>query len=316
MSVHQTAPLRGAQSRSGAPRKRRSTMKTREALSGYLFASPMFVGFVLVVLVPMVSVIFFSVQEYSPVLGTSIFVGAENYAKVLSDPVLPQIMLATLIFAGSLVPIGVIGALGLALLVNQKLRGINIFRAIFFAPTLISIAAWAIVWQFMLQNNGAVNGILQVLGLNTVNWLHEPVTAMISVVIVQAIKGFGINMMIFLAALQSVPNELIEAGRIDGAGKWTIGTRIVLPMVSPEILMVSMLMVIGAFKTFAQVLLLTAGGPGYSTTLFAYYIYQQAFTANNFGYAAVLALLLFVILLTLTGFMWQLRKRVVFYESE
>ncbi len=119
-----------------------------------------------------------------------------------------------------------------------------------------------------------------------------------------------------LAALQGVPKDLVEAAKIDGAGRWTIARKITLPLISPEILMVTILMTIGAFKTFQQILLLTQGGPGYSTTVLAYYVYQKAFQQNDFGYASALALLLFVILLVITGLTWQLRKRVVFHESD
>ncbi|PZF82181.1 carbohydrate ABC transporter permease [Jiangella anatolica] len=302
---------------SGPPaRKPWLTQPRRELIAGYLFTSPQVIGYFAVVVVPMVALFWYSFQEFSALSGRSEFAGTENYQRLLDDPNLPTVLRSTGIFVIGLVALGVPLALFLAVLVNQRIRGIRVFRAIFFAPALVSVAAWVIVWQFMLLPDGAVNGLLRMISVDGPNWLREPVPAMVCVIVVQALKGVGINMLIFLAALQGVPKELTEAARVDGAGRLRTFRSVTLPMISPEILMVTILMTIGSLKVFAQVLLLTEGGPGYETTVLAYYIYRQAFGNGDFGYAGALSVLLFLVLVVLTGVMWVARKRVVFHESE
>lgn len=291
-------------------------MRSRERVAGYLFTAPMTLGYLLIVVYPLAMVIWYSVQEYHVLGGTFDFVGLDNYRHLLEDPRLRTVLMATVFFVAGLVPSGVILALFLAVLVNQRVRGVRIFRAIFFSPSLVSLAAWAIVWEFMLNPNGPVNGLLRVVAIDGPNWLREPVPAMASVIVVQLFKNVGINMLIFLAALQIVPKELTEAARVDGASRWVTFRKVTLPIISPQVLMVAMLMLISSFQVFAQILLLTEGGPGYETTVLPYYIYQQAFQQDNFGYASTLSMLLFVIILGATALMWRVRKKVVFYESD
>ncbi|MFB4284295.1 carbohydrate ABC transporter permease [Nonomuraea sp. MTCD27] len=298
-----------------AARRRHLNERRREALFGYLFTLPQLLGFLAFVIGPMIAVIWFSMTDYQALTGQSTFVGLDNLKHLAEDPKLPGVLRTTILFVALYVPAGLALGLVLAVAVNQKIPGIKWFRAVYFMPTLVSIAAWTIVWQFMLVPNGLINEFLRMLDIHGPVWLRDPDLALAAVIGVQLIKGAGLNMLIFVAALQGVPKELVEAARLDGAGRWTIARRVTLPMISPEILMVFILMTIGAFKTFQQVLLLTEGGPGTSTTVLAYYVYEQAFKFNDFGYASALALLLFLILLLITALTWQLRKRVVFHES-
>jgi multiple sugar transport system permease protein len=200
-------------------------------------------------------------------------------------------------------------------LLNQKLKGIVVFRTLFFSPVVVSLVAWTIVWGFLLQNNGGINGFLQMFGIEGPNWLRTPSTAMISVVVVQVFKNVGLNMILFLAALQGVPKELYEAARVDGAPPFKQFRRITLPMISPTILLTSIITIVGSLQVFAQIAVLTQGGPGLSTTVLVYYLYQQAFQFHFFGYGSTLSILLFVIVAVLTFAQWQLRKRIVFYEN-
>ena len=160
-----------------------------------------------------------------------------------------------------------------------------------------------------------VYGLLSVVGVTGPNWLRTGDGAMISVILMQVIKNVGLNMVLFLAALQGVPASLYEAARIDGAGAWRRFRSITVPLISPTVLLTSIITVVGSLQVFAQIAILTQGGPGTSTTVLVYYLYQQAFQFHQFGYGSALAMLLFAIVLALTLLQWRLRRRWVFHEA-
>lgn len=283
-------------------------------LSGYLFVTPQLLGYLVFVLGPLIAVFWFSLNDFNALRRTFSFVGAANYESILADPIFAEGVRNTAVFSAALVPLNLGLAMLLAVLLNQKLRGTVAFRTLFFSPVVISLAAWAIVWRFLLEADGGVNALVQLFGADGPNWLREPETAMVSVVAVQVFKNVGLNMVLFLAALQGVPEELYEAARIDGAGRWSMFRRVTLPLVSPVVLFVSILTVAGSLQVFAQILLLTEGGPGNSTLVLVYYLYKQAFQFSELGYASALAVILFLVALLLTIGQWQLRKRWVFHE--
>ena len=313
----------GAQARPGAapprdPRPRRRwvpSYSTRDQLTGYLFIAPQFVGIVLFVLLPLVLIFWYSFNEWNVLAGTFRFVGTENFEKLMGDPKLAPVLQATGIFSAGLVVLNLGLALLLAVLLNRRVRGITVFRTVFFSPVVVSLVAWTIVWSFLLQDNGGINGLLQVVGIDGPNWLREGPTAMASVIVVQVFKNVGLNMVLFLAALQGVPQEVQEAARMDGASDRVLFWRITVPLISPTILLTSIITIVGSLQVFAQIAVLTQGGPGISTTVLVYYLYQQAFDFHHFGYGSTLAILLFAIVLVLTIAQWQLRKRWVFYEN-
>ncbi|MFD7022018.1 carbohydrate ABC transporter permease [Promicromonospora sukumoe] len=286
----------------------------RDWLVGYTMVAPVVLGCLAFVVLPLGMVVWYSLHEWNVLANTFTFVGAENYQRMASDPGLTDALLATVWFSVGLVVVNIALALLLAVLLNQKLPGTTTFRTFFFSPVVVSLVAWTIVWSFLLQADGGINGFLSVLGAEGPNWLRHPTTAMIAVIIVQVFKNVGLNMILFLAALQGVPEELQEAARLDGAGAWRRFRSITLPLISPTILLVSIITIVGSLEVFAQIDVLTGGGPGNSTTVLVYYLYQQAFRFNEFGYASALAVLLFVIVLVLTLFQWQSRKRWVFHE--
>lgn len=291
------------------------TLRRRDQLTAYLFITPQLAGAVAFVLVPLVLVVWYSLHEWNVLANTFTFSGADNYRQLLDDPNVPHVLRATLFFSAGLVVVNLSLALLLAVLLNQKLRGTTFFRVLFFSPVVVSLVAWTIVWRFMLQDNGGINSFLDLAGIDGPNWLRSGGTAMGAVVVVQVLKNVGLNMVLFLAALQGVPVSLQEAARVDGAGPWTVFRRITLPMISPTILLTSVITVVGSLQVFAQIAVLTEGGPGTSTTVLVYYLYQQAFQFHAFGYGATLSVLLFLIVLVLTVVQWQLRKRWVFHES-
>ncbi|WP_347976891.1 sugar ABC transporter permease [Microbacterium sp. ProA8] len=299
----------------GPARRPWLTYQRRDALTGYLFIAPQLAGIVLFVLVPLVLVFYYSFHEWNVLAGTFTFVGLENVEKLFSDPQLAPVLTATGVFSVGLVVFNLTLALLLAVMLNRRWRGITVFRTIFFSPVVVSLVAWTIVWGFLLQDNGGINGLLAMVGIEGPNWLREGPTAMLSVIVVQVFKNVGLNMVLFLAALQGVPRELQEAARVDGANDRQIFSRIVLPLISPTILLTLIITIVGSLQVYAQIAVLTQGGPGISTTVLVYYLVQQAFDFHHFGYGSTLALLLFLIVLVLTIAQWQLRKRWVFYEN-
>lgn len=291
------------------------TMARRDAAAGYIFIAPQLIGIVIFVLIPVGLVFWYSLHEWNVLAGSFRFTGAANYQRLLNDPAIGEVMSVTAVFSAGLAALNMSMALGLALLLNQKLAGMVVFRTLFFSPVVVSLVAWTIVWSFLLQDNGGINGLLQMIGVDGPNWLRHPTTAMISVVVVQALKNVGLNMILFLAALQGVPRELFEAARVDGVPRFKQFYRITLPMISPTILLASIVTITGALQVFAQIMILTQGGPGFSTTVLVYYLYQQAFQFYLFGYGSTLSIVLLVIVGALTFIQWQLRRKFVFYEN-
>lgn len=297
------------------PRRPFLTVKRRDQIAGYLFITPQLAGIVAFVLIPLVLVVYYSLQKWNVLSGSIEPAGMANYQKLLSDPQMPAVLGATAIFSVGLVLFNIPLALLLAVLLNRRGRGIAFFRTVFFSPVVIAIVAWTIVWQFLLQDNGGVNAFLKLFGIAGPNWLESGPTAMAAVIVVQVFKNVGLNMVLFLSGLQGVPREIQEAARVDGASAGAVFGRITLPLISPTILLTVIITIVGSLQVFAQIAVLTQGGPGISTTVLVYYLFQQAFQFHNFGYGSTLAILLFLIVLILTVIQWQLRKRWVFYES-
>lgn len=291
------------------------TTRRRDVLTGYLFITPQLAGVALFVLLPVGMAVWYSLNDWNVFTGRQTFVGGDNYAALTSDPQLPRVLLATAVFSGGVVIVNITLGLLLAVLLNRRFRGVTLFRTLFFSPVVVSVVAWTLVWGFLLQDNGGINGLLDTVGINGPNWLQHGGTAMASVIVTQVVRSVGINMVLFLAALQGVPGELYEAARIDGASSRAIFARITLPLISPTLLLAGIVTVVGALQSFAQIAVLTEGGPELSTTVLVYYVFQQAFEFNDIGYGSTLALLLLSFVMILTLVQWQLRRKWVFYEQ-
>ncbi|MEU8005867.1 sugar ABC transporter permease [Catellatospora sp. NPDC049111] len=291
------------------------TGSRRDTLAGYLFIAPQLIGSVLFVFVPLGLVFWYSLHEWNVLADTFTFVGGENYQALADDPKLADALVATGFFSAGLVVLNLSLALLLAVLLNQRLRGTVFFRTVFFSPVVVSLVAWTIVWSFLLQDNGGINGLLETVGVDGPNWLRGEGTAILAVIVVQVVKNVGLNMVLFLAALQGVPANLYEAATVDGASRRRQFLSITVPMISPTILLTSIITVVGSLQVFAQIAVLTQGGPGTSTTVLVYYLYQQAFQFHHFGYGATLSVLLFAIVLLLTLVQWRMRRKWVFHES-
>jgi multiple sugar transport system permease protein len=290
-------------------------MGRADAATGYLFIAPQLLGVLVFVVFPVGLAIWYSLNDWNIFTGDMAFVGAGNYRAALEDPDLPSVLGATAVFSGGVVVLNLVLGLALAVMLNRRFRGSVLFRTLFFSPVVVSVVAWTLVWGFLLQDNGGVNGALAAVGVDGPNWLQSGPTAMIAVSVTQVVRSVGINMVLFLAALQGVPGELYEAARLDGASARTIFFRVTLPLISPTLLLTAIITIVGALQSFAQIAVLTEGGPGLSTTVLVYYVFQQAFSFNDIGYGSTLALMLLTFVMVLTVIQWQLRRKWVFYED-
>jgi ABC-type sugar transport system permease subunit len=302
----------------GAPARRRKrfwTLSRRDALTGYLFVAPQLLGVLVFVLFPVGLAIYYSLNDWNVFTGELDFVGGKNYSQLLDDPQLPEVLGATAVFSFGVVVFNIALGLALAVMLNRRFRGVTFFRTLFFSPVVVSVVAWTLVWGFLLQDNGGINGVLEQVGIAGPNWLQGGNTAMIAVIFTQVVRSVGVNMVLFLSALQGVPSELHEAARIDGASNRKIFTRITLPLISPTLLLTAIITIVGALQAFAQIAVLTKGGPELSTTVLVYYVFQQAFSFNDIGYGSTLALMLLTFVMILTVLQWQLRRKWVFYED-
>ncbi|HEV8634809.1 MAG TPA: sugar ABC transporter permease [Chloroflexota bacterium] len=294
-----------------------SGMQARDALWGYVFLLPWIVGLIVFFLGPIILSFALSFTQYD-VISPPIFNGLENYHKAFFDDELfwPSI-LRTFKYSAIVVPVGLLGALGLALLLNRGIKGTNIFRASFFVPTLTPSVALVLLWGWLLQPEiGPVNLVLKVVGIEGPAWLQSQYWAFPSIVIINLWASMGGNtMLIFLAGLQGVPHELYEAASLDGAGGWARFRHVTLPMISPTFFFNLVLGVIGALKVFTTAFVATQGGPAYSTWFFALHIYQQAFAFFKMGYGSALAWVFVVVLLIFTYTQLVLSRRWVYYAG-
>jgi multiple sugar transport system permease protein len=201
-------------------------------------------------------------------------------------------------------------ALALAIALSRPFFGVVFFRTVFFAPVITSAIAWAIVWKFLLQGEGGfINQVLALVGISGPNWLREPNWAMAAVIVTRVIKMVGLNMILYIAALQAIPRDYEEAARLEGASRRQIFTMITWPLLAPTTLVIMVITTIGSFKVFDHIYQMTGGGPENGTLVLAFYIYQQGFKFFNVGYAAALAMIMFVIIMMLTLAQVLLRRK-------
>ncbi|MEH7247942.1 sugar ABC transporter permease [Neobacillus niacini] len=275
----------------------------------------MVIGFLVIMLFPLIYSIYMSLTDWQ-LLGDPNFIGTENYQRLVNDPDFWVVLKNTLIFAAGLVPINIVLALLLALLLQKNLPGIGFFRTAIFIPVMTSIVVWSIIWKYMFgTEEGFINQVLATIGIDGPAWLYDPDLAMGAVIVVSALKNVGLNMVLFLAALQQVDKNLYEASYLDGANKRRQFWHVTLPMITPTVFLTLILTIIGSMKVFGQIYVMTNGGPGNHTKVLVYYIWENAFRLFDFGYASAIALVLFVIILVFTVIQWTGRKRWVFHEE-
>jgi len=290
------------------------TLRRRESLAGILFVAPQVIGFAVFVLGPLLAALTFSFFDWNIIFGDLDFIGLDNFRRLFGDDEVWQVAITTVVFGLGFVPLTVLGGLGIAMALNRETRYAIALRTAYFMPVVISLAAWAIVWRLLLQPNGPINGLLELAGASPIAWLRSPTFALISVIGVQILKTLGYAMVLFLAALQTVPSQLVDSARVDGASPREVFRHVTIPLIAPFTFMVTVLLTIASFKTFSLIHLLTAGGPGIDTTVMSYYIYIQGLQLFDMGYASALAAVLFSLVLALTVVQFALRRRWVFDE--
>lgn len=288
---------------------------------GLLFISPWLIGFILFGIFPILYTFYLSLTRYTG-LREPIFIGPDNYPLMLDDPLFWTSAYNTLYYTFLAVPVGVVVAMLLAMAMNQKVREVALYRAIFYLPSILPVFAISFVFVVLLNPGyGLVNWLLQSLGLPSPNWLGDPAYTKLALVMIAQL-GAGQWALVFLAGLRGIPIELYESAEIDGAGPVTKFRRITLPLMTPVILYDIIIGLSFGLQVFTSAYILTGGaqrggaGPGDSLLTYVYYIYQQAFQYGSMGYAAALSVVLFVVSVLLAGAVFRWARGWVFYGAE
>ncbi len=315
-SLTESASIPGSTARRSTDGHRRLLRsKTREAVAGYLFLLPWLVGLLGVTIGPMVASLWISFTDYN-LLSAPHWIGTANYDNLFHDPTYLKSVQVTLIYVGISVPLKLAFALALAVILNRSLRGISVFRAVYYVPSLLGASvAIAIVWRQLFGAGGAMDVVMHFFGWqNPPDWVADPHYALYTLILL-AIWEFGSPMIIFLAGLRQLPRELFEAASIDGAGRIAKFRRVTLPLLTPLILFNLVLQAIGSFQAFTPSYVVSGGtgGPVNSTLFYTLYLYQQAFGDLNFGYGSAMAWLLLVATALVTAGLFFSSRYWVFY---
>jgi multiple sugar transport system permease protein len=290
-----------------------SARDRREAIEGYISISPWLIGFLALTLGPILASVYYSFTQWT-ITSPPVWIGLENYVRMFTrDALFWQALKVTLLYVIYSLPLKMTFGLGLALLLNMKLRGMDVFRTVFYIPAVISGVAVSLMWMWLLQpDTGIVNTLLAMVGIQGPGWFWDPQWALPSVAMM-SVWSVGGSAIIYLAGLQNIPPHLYEAAMLDGANQWKRFWRITLPLLTPTLFFQLVIELIDAFKIFTQAFVITKGGPLKATYFYLYYYYEEAFRNFNMGYASALALILMLIILAATLFVNTTSKRWVFY---
>ncbi len=270
-------------------------------LTPYLFLLPALLILGLTVFYPAIQAFYLSFTRYD-LIDSPQWIGVANFRRLWADPIFWQTLRNTILYLVCVVPILVIAPLGLAILVNQKLRGIRWFRVAYYTPVIISMVVAGIAWKWLYADNGLLNQFLKFSGLSTegIPWLTSPDWSIFSVMVVTVWKGLGYYMVIYLAGLQSIPEDLYEAAAIDGSDGFRKHWDITIPLMRPYLFLVAVISAISATKVFEEIYIMTQGGPLNSSKTIVYYVYEQAFQSLEISYACTIGLVMFMIILALS----------------
>jgi multiple sugar transport system permease protein len=312
LSKPEAQAKRAVRSRLGITRRQLS-----ENLAGYLFISPWLIGFFVFTLIPILASLYLAFTTYDT-MSPPVWSGMDNFVRMATkDPRYWASVKATLYYVMTAIPLRLIFALAVAMLLNSDRKGVGIYRAMFYAPSIVGgSVAVAVMWRQVFGQEGLVNFVLALVGVPPTIWLGNPATAIWTLIILAAWQ-FGSPMLIFLAGLRQIPSPLYEAASIDGAGSASKFFKITLPMLSPVIFFNLVLQMINGFMAFTQALIVTNGGRPLDTTLlYALYIYQRAFETLQMGYGAAMAWVLLVVIALVTALIFKTSSAWVFYESK
>lgn len=292
---------------------RRSNLKRQEIFAFYTFISPWLIGFVLFIGGPIIASLYFSLTNYT-VLSSPEFIGFGNYSSLFNDPLFWKSLYNTVYYAVLFIPLGILVAFTMSILLNQDLKGLAIYRTIYYLPSIVPAVANAILWIWLLNPQwGLINMLLKAIGIQGPGWLTSEQWAKPGLVLM-SIWGVGSWIIIYLAGLQGVPEQLYEAAEVDGATKLQRFFYITVPLMTPTIFFTLVTGLIGAFQVFTQAYIMTNGGPVNSTLFYALYLFRNAFNYLKMGYASAMAWILFLIVLVLTLIQFRLARKWVFYE--
>jgi multiple sugar transport system permease protein len=295
-------------------RQRPSKLLMKEYLAFYLFASPWLLGLLFFTLGPTIASFVLSFTDY-PVIVAPKWIGLANIVNMAKDDLVGQALKVTSLYSLGAVPLGLIAAFLIAILMNQGIHGIRVFRTVYYLPAIISGVPVALVWMWVLNPDfGVVNAALKLVGIVGPAWLFSR-TWVIPAFIMMSLWNVGAPMVIFLAGLQGIPQHLYEAAEIDGASTIERFFHVTIPMMSPVILFNMVLGVIGSFQIFTPAYIMTNGGPANSSLFYGLYLYNNAFRWFKMGYASAMAWLMFIIILALTLLVFSTTKKWVYYEG-
>jgi oligogalacturonide transport system permease protein len=282
---------------------------------GYVYILPWILGFVMFQAYPLLASFYYSLTDYQ-ITGRESFIGVENYIHMFTrDSLFFRSLWITLKYVAMFLPMKLVTALVVALILSQKLRGINLYRTLYYIPSIFGgSVAISILWRFLFMDSGLINRALAQIRLPAIPWLSSPHFALFTISLL-GVWQFGSSMVLFLAALKQVPEELHEAARIDGAGPLGLFFRVTLPMISPVLFFNLIMGIINSFQNFTGAFVITNGGPLKSTYLFALKLYDEAFAYFKMGYASALSWILFAIIMIFTAILFRFSSMAVYYED-
>lgn len=290
--------------------KRPANLKRRNTLIGWSFVLPNFLGFGLITLIPVIILFYMAFTEWSA-FGNPEVIGFANFERLINDSSFHKALGNTLYYSAIHIPLTLVTSLSLAMLLNRKLRGVAFFRTAAFFPYIASIVAVAAVWNQLFSADGVINQLLGAIGIGVDNgWTSDATLAMPAVIMVSVWRDTGYFMLLYLAGLQTVPPELHEAARTDGANAWQRFWNVTWPCLRPTTFFVTVMLTIGSLKVFDLVLLLTDGGPGQATFVLSQFIYTKGIVEYQYGYAASAAIVLFFISLGVTVVQFLTNRRL------
>ncbi|HYN88420.1 MAG TPA: sugar ABC transporter permease [Ardenticatenaceae bacterium] len=293
---------------------RMTSRMRRDVPYALLFLAPSLTGLLLFMVIPVVASLGLAFTDWN-LLSPPTFVGLQNFQEMAQDRVLWISLRNSLYYAAMLIPGSMAAALILALALNREFRGVTLFRLAFLIPGVASLVANAMVWRWLYNDQfGLINAVLRAIGLPSVAWLSEERTVLPAIVIMNIWSGMGFDAIIYLAALRNIPRHLYEAAQLDGANTWQRFWKITFPLLTPVHFYNLIISLIGSFQVFDVIFIMTQGGPGFSSRVYAYHLFLEAFRRFNMGYAAAMAWFLFVIIFTITVIQWRVIGRRVEYD--
>lgn len=297
---------------------RRSGWRRNETMTGWMFALPAILGFLILTLIPMIVSLFLSMTDYSAFKSGIQFIGLDNFKTMFGSTELyfSDSLKATAYYAVLNVPASLLVAFLIALALNTNIRGRGIFRSIFYLPSIVPAVASCVVWMWLLnQQYGLLTTLVKQLGMGTPGWLWDKKTV-IPTIVMTGLWNTGGTMVIFLAGLQGIPQVYYEALSVDGGNAWHKLWHITLPMLTPTIFFNGIMAVINSLQVFTQGYIMTKGGPSNSSLFYVLYLYRQAFEKANMGYACALAWFLFIIIMILTAIIMKSQNKWVYYGGD